>query len=150
MKNIMIAVMVGLALMFEGLAVEVLAGRMLVISLSQHRWCAMEDGRAMRCGRVSGGRNYCPDIRRSCRTPTGSFRIISKGSVHCRSTRYPRPHGGAPMQYCMFFTRLYAIHGSNDVPRHHASHGCIRVTPSDAQWLSHHFVTIGMPVTVRW
>lgn len=35
----------------------------------------------------------------------------------------------------LYFYRGWAIHGSNNVPAHPASHGCVRVTRSDAVWL---------------
>ncbi len=114
------------------------------------QWKAIgNDGHVVRTGRGSAGRGYCPDIHRGCHTPVGTFHVISKGGASCRSTRYPKPHGGAPMPYCMFFSKLYAIHGSGDVPHYNASHGCIRVTPQDAKWLSQHFVQIGTTVVVK-
>lgn len=113
-------------------------------------WKAVNaNGTVVRTGRASGGRHYCSDIRRGCKTPSGEFRVISKGGPGCRSSRYPIGRGGSPMPYCMFFSRYYAIHGSYDVPNYNASHGCIRVTPSDASWLSHHFINVGTKVIVR-
>ncbi|MEX0658542.1 MAG: L,D-transpeptidase family protein [Egibacteraceae bacterium] len=35
----------------------------------------------------------------------------------------------------LYFYRGWAIHGSNSVPAHPASHGCVRVTRADAVWL---------------
>lgn len=123
--------------------------RRLVISPREHRWYAYKNGRVVRTGVASTGANYCPDIRRSCRTPQGTFRVVSKGGPGCRSSRYPVGRGGAPMPYCMFFTQYYAVHGSYDVPKNHnASHGCVRIYPSDARWMSQDFLRIGDPVTV--
>ena len=114
------------------------------------KWKAINDnGKVVRTGRGSGGRSYCPDIRRSCHTPTGTYTIISKGDASCRSSRYPVGHGGAPMPYCMFFSKYYAIHGSPDVPNRNASHGCIRVLPSEARWLNKNFVHVGTKVVVQ-
>lgn len=105
-------------------------------------------GKVIRSGRASGGAHYCRDVGRACRTPRGSFSIISKRGASCRSSRYPRGRGGAPMPYCMFFTKHYGIHGSHDVPRRNASHGCIRVRPAAAKWLYYNFVRIGTRVVV--
>ncbi|KTD20642.1 L,D-transpeptidase [Legionella londiniensis] len=113
------------------------------------RWKAVKNGRVIRTGRGSGGRSYCPDVKRSCRTPTGTYRIISKRGPSCRSSRYPVGRGGAPMPYCMFFSKYYAIHGSPDVPNYNASHGCIRVKPHDARWLHQNFLHIGSKVVVQ-
>src|SRR3990167_7244692 len=113
-------------------------------------WTATNDqGHVVKRGRASGGRHYCPDIHRGCHTPVGTYTIQSKGGPDCRSSRYPLGRGGAAMPYCMFFTKLYGIHGSYDVPNYNASHGCIRVPPSDARWLSTHFIHIGTRVVVK-
>lgn len=113
-------------------------------------WKAVNNnGTVVRTGHGSGGRHYCPDIHRGCKTPSGVFRVISKGGPGCRSSRFPIGRGGSPMPYCMFFSRYYAIHGSYEVPNYNASHGCIRVIPSDANWLSHHFISVGTKVIVH-
>jgi lipoprotein-anchoring transpeptidase ErfK/SrfK len=114
------------------------------------QWSAVDsNGEVVRTGHGSAGRSYCPDIHRSCRTPTGTYHILSKGSASCRSSRYPVGKGGAPMPYCMFFSKYYAIHGSYDVPNRNASHGCLRVTPSDARWLHQNFIKIGTKVVIK-
>jgi len=113
-------------------------------------WTAINDnGHVVKTGRASGGSHYCKDIRRSCRTPVGTFYISSKQGAGCRSSRYPLGRGGSPMPYCMFFSKYYAIHGSYHVPNYNASHGCIRVRPSDAYWLSRNFIRIGTRVVVK-
>jgi lipoprotein-anchoring transpeptidase ErfK/SrfK len=114
------------------------------------QWKAINaQGVVVREGRGSAGRGYCPDIHRSCHTPVGTFHVFSKGGADCQSSRYPVGRGGAPMPYCMFFTKNYAIHGSPDVPNYNASHGCIRVRPSDAHWLNYNFIKIGTTVIIR-
>lgn len=105
-------------------------------------------GKVIKSGRASGGASYCRDIKRSCRTPVGHFRIRSKGAPNCKSSRYPLGKGGAKMPYCMFFTGHYAIHGSYSLPKRNASHGCIRVSPTAARWLSKNFLKIGTKVVV--
>lgn len=120
-----------------------------IFSPRMKMWAAYSpSGRLIRTGRASGGKGYCPDVRRACRTPRGIFRVYSKGSPRCRSSKYPVGRGGAPMPYCMFFYRGYAIHGSPNVPNYNASHGCIRVRPSAAAWLSRQFMRIGTTVIV--
>lgn len=123
--------------------------RVFEFSPKHLRWRAYKNGRLVRSGRASGGRGYCPDIRRSCRTPPGHFRVYRKQGPGCRSSKYPRPRGGAKMPYCMHYYRGYAIHGSHNVPNYNASHGCIRVIPSDAKWLNHNFMKIGTRVIVK-
>jgi lipoprotein-anchoring transpeptidase ErfK/SrfK len=128
----------------------VIASNTFIYNPKTLTWTAINDnGKVVRSGRGSGGRSYCPDIHRSCRTPTGTYHVVSKRGSDCRSSRYPVGRGGAPMPYCMFFSKYYAIHGSPDVPNRNASHGCIRVPPSDARWLSGHFVNVGTKVVVK-
>ena len=126
-------------------------GRNTFIFDPRHRsWSAYDgSGRLINSGRASGGRGYCPDVRRGCRTPVGQFSVYSKGSSYCKSSKFPLGRGGAPMPYCMFFRGGFAIHGSPDVPDYNASHGCIRVPPRDARWLSESFVSQGTRVIVR-
>lgn len=107
-------------------------------------------GELVRSGRASGGMHWCEDIGRSCRTPVGTFRVFAKGNSDCISNTYPlEDQGGAPMPNCMYFKNGYAIHGSDYVPDRPASHGCVRVTPSTAEWLNHNFVKIGTVVKVE-
>ncbi|KTD64015.1 L,D-transpeptidase [Legionella spiritensis] len=113
-------------------------------------WKAINsNGKVVKSGRASGGRGYCPDIKRSCRTPTGTYRIISMRGANCRSSRYPVGRGGAKMPYCMFFSKYYAIHGSYDLPNYNASHGCVRVSPGAAKWLQQNFMRIGTKVIIK-
>lgn len=113
-------------------------------------WTAVSpNGKVIRSGKASGGGKYCSDVKRSCKTPSGTYSVISKRGPECRSSRYPVGRGGAPMPYCMFFSKHYAIHGSPDVPNYNASHGCIRVKTHDALWLHRNFIKIGTKVVVR-
>lgn len=120
-----------------------------IFETSKLKWAVYDsDGQLIRTGRAVGGRSYCPDVHRGCRTPVGTFQIYHKVGPNFVSSKYPLPHGGAHMPWGMFFHKGYAIHGSNDMPSRHASHGCIRVYPSDAKWLNH-LLPIGTTVIVR-
>lgn len=109
-----------------------------------------ENGLRLNTGKASGGQDFCPDVGRACRTITGRYRIIRKGGPDCESSIYPiETNGGAPMPYCMYFSNWgYAVHGSYDIPDYNASHGCIRVTPTVAGWLST-YMPIGTTMIVR-
>lgn len=107
------------------------------------------EGKLVRSGHASGGKRYCPDLKRGCKTPIGHFTIYAKGSANCKSKKFPLGRGGAPMPYCMFFHGGYALHGSYEVPNYNASHGCIRIVPSEAAWLSNNFVRPGTKLIVR-
>lgn len=108
------------------------------------------EGNLVTSGRASGGMDYCPDSGHGCHTPVGTFKVRSLGSADCISHIYPiETGGGAPMPYCMFFTNDFAVHGSDYVPGHPASHGCIRLTPSTAEWIRDNFMQIGTVVKVN-
>ncbi|MGE3920105.1 MAG: L,D-transpeptidase [Gammaproteobacteria bacterium] len=107
------------------------------------------NGHLVKSGIASGGQNYCSDLHRGCHTPVGTFFVYSKGGAGCKSSKFPLGKGGAPMPYCMFFHGNYAIHGSYHVSgSKNLSHGCIRVTPNDALWLTRNFMKIGTKVIV--
>lgn len=114
------------------------------VDLSQLAWGAYDvKGNLVNWGPISGGKSYCPDIRRGCQTITGTYTFYSKQGPGCISSAYPIPHGGAPMPYCMHFKGGYAMHGSTTVPGQHASHGCVRLFFEDALWLNREFVRTG-------
>jgi hypothetical protein len=126
------------------------AEKVFVFDPGAHNWSAYDNGSLVATGRASGGSNYCKDLKHSCHTPVGVFHVLSKGSADCKSSKFPMPYGGAPMPYCMFFTGNYAIHGSYEVPPgRNASHGCIRVIPSAALWLTQNFIDVGTKVVVK-
>lgn len=61
-------------------------------------------------------------------TPVGSFTIQ-------RRIRGIREADLGILYDPLYFYRGWAIHGSNSVPAHPASHGCVRITRADAVWL---------------
>lgn len=91
-------------------------------------------------GPISSGKNYCPDIGRSCRTITGIYFVFNKKGYECRSNVFPIGRGGSHMPYCMFFYKGYALHGSKEVRGYRDSHGCIRLFTRDAKWLNENFI----------
>ena len=112
-------------------------GNKVFIFDPRHRsWAAYnENGRLVNTGKGSGGKNWCADIGRSCKTKEGTYQVVREGSAECKSGKYPiKTNGGAPMPYCMHFGHEgYAIHASKDVPDdRNASHGCVRVTLKSA------------------
>ncbi len=121
------------------------------VDLSKQAFAAYsENGRLVRWGPISAGRDFCPDVGQECSTPTGTYHIQVKRGEDCISTLFPiTTKGGAPMPYCMFFTGGYALHGSMELPGYNASHGCIRMYKEDAQWLNEEFTQIGTKVVVN-
>lgn len=70
--------------------------------------------------------------RKGYRTPTGSYKPYRLAKMH-----YSKKYDNAPMPHSIFFHGGYAIHATYDVKRlgQPASHGCIRLSPQNAQWL---------------
>jgi len=124
------------------LSIEPPEEKLVIVDLNQHAWGAYDsDGTLVRWGPATGGKDYCPDIGRGCRTKSGSFRVYSLGSSKCVSSKFPVPRGGAPMPYCMFFNGGQALHGSpGQVLKGNASHGCVRLFVPDAEWLRYDFI----------
>lgn len=128
-------------------------GKKLFVFDPKHRsWAAYnEKGTRVNTGKGSGGKNWCADVGRSCKTKEGTYQIVREGNEHCKSSKYPiKTNGGAPMPYCMHFGHTgYAIHASNDVPDdRNASHGCVRVTLKSAKWLNEKFIDVGTTVVI--
>jgi len=113
-------------------------------------WAAYDaNGVLVMTGSGSGGKDFCEDVGKPCRTVTGSFHVYNKRGLECKSGEYPvETEGGAKMPYCMYFYRGFTIHAAYEVPEYNSSHGCIRVLPSAAKWLNEQFITIGTHVTV--
>jgi len=101
------------------------AGVVARVSLSSQRMEVYVDGAPRYNWPVS-------TARRGYRTPTGSFQPTALAVWH-RSTIY----SGSPMPYSIFFLRGYAIHGSYEIKQlgRPASHGCVRLHPSNAKAL---------------
>jgi lipoprotein-anchoring transpeptidase ErfK/SrfK len=92
------------------------------ISLSSQTMTVTQNGMVLYKWKVSTARNAYV-------TPTGSYRAYW-ASRHHRSRKYDN----APMPYAIFFKGGYAVHATFDVKRlgRPASHGCVRLHPSNA------------------
>ena len=117
--------------------------KMVVVDPGVLAWGAYDDsGNLVRWGPISGGKKYCADVGRGCRTISGNFRFYHKKGAGCESRKFPVGRGGAPMPYCMFFKGGFAMHASPEVPGYHASHGCVRMFKEDAKWLNEEFISL--------
>jgi lipoprotein-anchoring transpeptidase ErfK/SrfK len=121
-RCILLLPLFGLLLGLPGLAY---AGVTAKISLSAQRMDVYVDGRQRYSWPVS-------TARRGYHTPTGTFKPQSLAVWH-RSTIY----SGSPMPHSIFFHGGYAIHGSYETKYlgRPASHGCVRLHPSNAAQL---------------
>jgi hypothetical protein len=108
-----------------------------------------KEGARVGLGPAAGGKDYCPDIKKLCRTVVGSFTVFRTEDKNCTSKTFPIDEGGgAPMPHCMFFHKGYAIHGSSSPLNKNASHGCIRVSKKAAAWMNENYITPGAVVIV--
>ncbi len=98
-------------------------GRILAkVDLSSQTMNVYQGKRHLYTWKVSTG-------RKGYRTPTGTWRIHR---MHKRY--YSRKYDNAPMPHAMFYYRGFAVHGTNYIKRlgRPASHGCVRLHPSNA------------------
>ena len=118
-RFLVLTVLLGLAL---GLPKPVLAGVLAQIDLSSQRMHVFVNGKPRYTWKVS-------TARPGYRTPTGTYKPYHLVRFH-RSTIYD----GSPMPHSIFFYKGYAIHGSYETKYlgRPASHGCIRLHPSNA------------------
>lgn len=119
-------------------------GTSIEVDISSQRLYLRKGGKLVRTLRVStgSGKRYC--VKGSCataRTPRGRFRVYNRIGGW-RTSRLGRLYNP------LYFTGGFAIHGSPSVPSYPASHGCVRITMSDARWLPSS-VPNGTPVWVH-
>ena len=61
--------------------------RVLVFRPHAYKYYLYENGRLVRSGVANGGKTYCPDVGRSCRTPAGVYRVYREGGAGCKSSK---------------------------------------------------------------
>lgn len=110
------------------------AGHRVEIDLGRQVLYLYEGGNLSRIFAVSSGTADTP-------TPTGDYRIY-RFDPGWHTSRLGRLYNAE------YFVGGYAIHGSLSVPNYPASHGCVRLTMSAAEWFPDH-VGNGVPVHVR-
>jgi len=105
------------------------ADKFVLIDLNLQKGYAYENGDLIMSGRVSTG-------KKNHRTPTGSFKILGKERYHT-SNLWPKPNGGAKMDYMLRLTNDGIAMHLGKVPRSKKplSHGCIRLKNGFAQKL---------------
>ena len=103
------------------------ADKYILVDLDMQTAYAYENGEIVMSGRVATGKE-------GHRTPTGYYRILEKKRHH-RSNLWPKPDGGARMDYMLRLTNTGIAMHLGPVPRYPASHGCIRMKNGFAQRL---------------
>lgn len=125
--------------------------KLIVVDLKLFAFGAYDaKGNLLYWGPASGGRDQCPDVGGQCLSKTGKFKIYRIRGADCTSQEYPlETHGGAPMPYCMYYYKGFALHGSTLSGFINRSRGCVRLFYDDAKWLYEQFAKIGTQVIVR-
>ncbi|MEM7696264.1 MAG: L,D-transpeptidase [Pseudomonadota bacterium] len=129
MMRTVIAIVLALAAASPAMAKALVAE----IDLSEQRLRVIYKGEVLANYRVSTG-------RAGYRTPKGTFR-----PQRMYRDYFSKQYDGAPMPNAIFYDRGYAIHGSWETGSlgRPASHGCVRLHPSDAQTLFDLVLTVG-------
>ena len=104
---------------------QALAGVEIRVDKAAQRMTVLVDGVQRHAWTVSTGRN-------GFGTPNGSFR-----PQWMAKSWFSRQYYNSPMPHSIFFHQGYAIHGSNAISQlgGPASHGCVRLHPSNAATL---------------
>lgn len=90
---------------------------------------------------TGNGKRFCSGGRcRRAITPTGAFAVYRQGRGWERGPLGSLYNPG-------YFAGGVAIHGSKSVPAQPASHGCVRIPMSAAEWFPQH-APVGTPVYV--
>lgn len=120
-------IVLAIGLIMLGLAPASAAKVIAKVDLSSQTMRVYVDGWHEHTWDVSTGRGRY-------RTPTGSYSVKFLKRMHYSSKYY-----NSPMPYSVFFHGGYAVHGTNYVKHlgRPASHGCVRLHPSNAKELFH-------------
>jgi lipoprotein-anchoring transpeptidase ErfK/SrfK len=118
-RFIFLAALVGLAL---ALPTAAFASVVAQINLSSQRMHVFVNGKPAYTWKVSTARS-------GYRTPTGTYK-----PYHLARRHYSSIYNNSPMPHSIFFYKGYAIHGSYETKYlgRPASHGCVRLHPSNA------------------
>ena len=125
--------LIAIAVLFSTSA---MAGYDVVVSKRHQTMSVYEDGELIEQWPVS-------TARRGYVTPSGTFHPYSYQPMH-----YSKKYDNAPMPHSIFFNGGYAIHATPHVGNlgRPASHGCVRLSPSNASTLYN--MTKGRPTTI--
>lgn len=120
-RSIFLAALLGLALALA-LPGAAFASVVAQINLSSQRMHVFVNGKPAYTWKVSTARS-------GYRTPTGTYK-----PYHLARRHYSSIYNNSPMPHSIFFYKGYAIHGSYETKYlgRPASHGCVRLHPSNA------------------
>ncbi len=114
--------------MYKNLMAKIPRGSKIkaVVDLSSQRMSIYANNKQIYKWKVSTGKG------RRYATPRGSYKPQILKKMH-----YSKKYHNSPMPHSVFFRGGYAIHGTNSISRlgKRASHGCVRLHPSNAKKL---------------
>lgn len=131
----------------------------IVVDLKNFQFIALQGFEIKRYGPASGGRRWCSDILRSCKTPIGEFKVLRKRGRFYRSPIYPlecgnpkegkKPCAAMPLAIKFHYSgaSFHASVGDDWGNLKHRSHGCIHLKLEDAAWI-HNFVNAGTKIFI--
>ncbi len=125
MKRLSIALGAALGLLLGAAASSSAASLHARVDISSQTMTVSQNGQVLYRWKVStAGKGYY--------TPTGSWR-----PKRMHTMWYSKKYDNAPMPYAIFFNGGFAVHGTNHLKRlgRPASHGCVRLHPSNAATL---------------
>ena len=102
-------------------------------------WAHYFAGELQQWGPAVGGKDWCPDRGRACRTNVGTHIVSEAASVNRRSGAYPVGCSGGRCARMPYFTRIttwgQGFH-HRSIGGKHASHGCIGLFEFDAVYVN--------------
>lgn len=125
MRKFVLSAISGAALLLASFGSAAAASLVARVDISSQTMTVSKDGSVLYHWKVSTARpGYV--------TPRGSYR-----PTRMHKMWYSRKYDNSPMPYSVFFRGGYAIHGTNHLKRlgSPASHGCVRLHPSNAATL---------------
>ena len=124
-KSRILSAIAGLVILGAGMGGAAAASLVAKVNVGSQTMEVMRQGRVIHTWKVS-------TARRGYITPRGQWRPIRMHKMW-----YSRKYDNAPMPYSVFFRGGYAIHGTTAIRNlgRPASHGCVRLHPSNAATL---------------
>lgn len=125
MKKLFVMATVIMGLLLGSSAAGFAASLVAHIDISSQTMTVKRHGRVLHRWKVSTG-------RKGYYTPRGTY-----GPTRMHRMWHSRKYNMSPMPHSIFFRGGYAIHGTNYIKRlgRPASHGCVRLHPSNARRL---------------
>lgn len=115
----------------------------VLVSPEKYAWGLFGGRQLVRWGPAVCGGDWCADVERSCRSPSGTFSITEVAGPDRRSGSYPKELAaegkGALMPYFMRLTDYGVGLHARYLRGRHETHGCVGMFYDDAKWLNQEY-----------